>query len=60
MEGDMRHLSPEYCKNRSNNEVNTMVELTYSRYGDYYIPNLKLSEQPTSPSANMAVCGNAI
>ena len=24
-----------------------MSELTYSRCGDYYIPNLKLSEQPT-------------
>ena len=26
-----------------------MSELTYSRCGDYYIPNLKLSEQPDTP-----------
>ena len=26
-----------------------MSELTYSRCGDYYIPNLKLSEQPDAP-----------
>ena len=26
-----------------------MSELTYSRYGDYYIPDLKLSEQSEAP-----------
>lgn len=26
-----------------------MSELTYTRCGDYYIPNLKLSEQPEAP-----------
>ena len=26
-----------------------MEKLTYSRYGDYYIPNLKLSNQPDKP-----------
>lgn len=26
-----------------------MEKLTYSRRGDYYIPNLKLSEQPDKP-----------
>ena len=26
-----------------------MNELTYTRYGDYYIPDLKLSEQPEAP-----------
>ena len=26
-----------------------MKELTYTRVGDYYIPNLKLAEQPTKP-----------
>lgn len=26
-----------------------MKELTYTRCGDYYIPNLKLSEQPEAP-----------
>ena len=26
-----------------------MNELTYTRCGDYYIPNLKLSEQPEAP-----------
>lgn len=26
-----------------------MERLTYSRYGDYYIPNLKLSKQPDKP-----------
>ncbi len=26
-----------------------MKELTYTRCGDYYIPNLKLSEQPQMP-----------
>lgn len=26
-----------------------MKELTYTRYGDYYIPDLKLSEQPKMP-----------
>ena len=26
-----------------------MSELTYSRCGDYYIPDLKLSEQPEAP-----------
>ena len=34
-----------------------MNELTYTRCGDYYIPDLKLSEQPEAPSASMAVCG---
>ena len=36
-----------------------MNELTYTRCGDYYIPDLKLYEQPEAPSASMAVCGNA-
>ena len=36
-----------------------MNELTYTRCGDYYIPDLKLSEQPEAPSASMAVCGDA-
>ena len=31
-----------------------MSELTYTRCGDYYIPDLKLSEQPEAPSASMA------
>ena len=26
-----------------------MKELTYTRVGDYYIPNLKLAEQPGKP-----------
>ena len=26
-----------------------MNELTYTRCGDYYIPDLKLSEQPEAP-----------
>ena len=26
-----------------------MSELTYTRCGDYYIPDLKLSEQPEAP-----------
>ena len=26
-----------------------MKELTYTRCGDYYIPDLKLSEQPEAP-----------
>ena len=26
-----------------------MKELTYTRVGDYYIPNLKLAEQPDKP-----------
>ena len=26
-----------------------MSELTYTRCGDYYIPNLKLSEHPEAP-----------
>ena len=26
-----------------------MNELTYARCGDYYIPDLKLSEQPEAP-----------
>ena len=26
-----------------------MKELTYTRVGDYYIPNLKLAEQPNKP-----------
>ena len=36
-----------------------MNELIYTRCGDYYIPDLKLSEQPEAPLASMAVCGNA-
>ena len=37
-----------------------MSELTYTRCGDYYIPDLKLSEQPEATvSASLAVCGNA-
>ena len=36
-----------------------MSKLTYTRCGDYYIPDLKLSEQPEAPIASMAVCGNA-
>ena len=37
-----------------------MSELTYTRCGDYYIPDLKLSEQQEAPpSASMAVCVKA-
>ena len=36
-----------------------MSELTYTRCGDYYIPDLKLSEQPEAPIGKYAVCGNA-
>ena len=36
-----------------------MNELIYTRCGDYYIPDLKLSEQPEAPLASMAVCSNA-
>ena len=36
-----------------------MNKLTYTRCGDYYIPDLKLSEQRRPPLASMAVCGNA-
>ena len=34
-----------------------MAELTYTRVGDYYIPNLTLGDQRTSPLDCMAVCG---
>lgn len=31
-----------------------MEELTYIRVGDYYIPNLKLAEQPDKPIGKYA------
>ena len=36
-----------------------MSELTYTRCGDYYIPDLKLSEQPEAPIGKYGRCGNA-
>ena len=33
-----------------------MNELTYTRCGDYYIPDLKLSEQPEAPIGKYGRC----
>ena len=34
-----------------------MSELTYTRSGDYLIPDLSLTEQPQAPLASTAGCG---
>ena len=33
------------------------INLTYTRNGDYLVPDLKLSEQPEKPWASTAGCG---
>ena len=44
------HLASQHCSLTITVQRRTnMNELTYARCGDYYIPDLKLSEQPEAP-----------